>query len=266
MPTFPRPLEQLPVVEQPHALDRAALEECLGGPFHPGIEMTWVMRRASMWKAPFRLKVLPENESVRDDYGQVLHPDVCLGPQGPLQASGPGTLTRWMGVPWQTDEASCLAGYDTSTYLPLPSFWAVRVPNDVLSEGAYQRTIDESISHAQRLKHFGHRQFWLRDLGVSYQKRINDMIASWDKVGIIAAFPGPKDHAESDLPERIWAETQRSQSFSVHDPTWLQVLMAERQIQAAEEEQAKVAMDVLAAEKPEGLLYQRRRPYRRDEL
>jgi hypothetical protein len=42
--------------------------------------------------------------------------------------------------------------------------------------------------------------------------------------------------------------------------------MAERQIQAAEEEQAKVAMDVLAAEKPEGLLYQRRRPYRRDEL
>src|SRR6266516_2732202 len=106
-----RPLDQLPLAEQPHALDRAALEECLGGPFHPGIEMTWVMRRASMWKAPFRLKFVPENEQVKDDYGTILRPEVCLGTEGPLQASGPGTLTRWMGVPWQTDEASCLAGY-----------------------------------------------------------------------------------------------------------------------------------------------------------
>ena len=260
-----RPLDQLPLAEQPHALDRAALEECLGGPFHPGIEMTWVMRRASMWKAPFRLKIVPENEQVKDDYGTILRPEVCLGTEGPLQASGPGTLTRWMGVPWQTDEASCLAGYDTSTYLPLPSFWAVRVPNDVLSERAYTRMLDERLPHAQRLKHFDHRQFWLRDLGVSYQQRINDMVASWDKVGIIAALPGPKDHVESDLPERIWAETQRSQRFSEHDPTWQQVRIAERQIQAPEEEQVRLAMVELAAEKPSTPLYQRRRPYRRGE-
>ncbi len=72
--------DDLAVVEQPHALDRAALENCLGGPFHPGIEMTWVMRSASMWAAPFRLNVLPEDQPVVDDYGPILRPEVCLGP------------------------------------------------------------------------------------------------------------------------------------------------------------------------------------------
>ena len=41
---FPGSLEDLPLSEQPMALDRAALDECLGGPFHPGCEMTWPVR------------------------------------------------------------------------------------------------------------------------------------------------------------------------------------------------------------------------------
>ena len=36
-------------------LDRAALHFCMGGPFHPGCEMTWPMRRSSMYRSPFRL-------------------------------------------------------------------------------------------------------------------------------------------------------------------------------------------------------------------
>lgn len=76
------------------------------------------MRRPSMWKKPkdanglpFRLNILPPDVAPQDDFGAVLTPEVCLGPGGPLDASGPGTLTRWLGIPWQTDEASCLAGY-----------------------------------------------------------------------------------------------------------------------------------------------------------
>ena len=76
-----------------------------------------------------------------------------------------------MGVPWQTDEASCLAGYDLSTYLPLPSFWAARVPNEVLSEKAYFRVLDEQLPMAQRLKHMNYRQFWLRDIDISNNDR-----------------------------------------------------------------------------------------------
>src|SRR5690606_31978642 len=60
-----REFEKVPVVEQPHALDRAHLESCLGGPFHPGIELTWTLRHRGMWARPFRLKVLPEGEAVR---------------------------------------------------------------------------------------------------------------------------------------------------------------------------------------------------------
>jgi hypothetical protein len=124
----PRPLEELPLALQPEALNRANLESCLGGPFHPGIEMTWTLRVPRMWREPFRLNVLPEGVQPQDDFGDVLQPAIAVAPGGVVDASGPGTLTRWMGVPWQTDEASCLSGYTLGTYLPLPSFWAARVP------------------------------------------------------------------------------------------------------------------------------------------
>ena len=40
-------------------LERASLHDCLGGPFHPAMEMTWVMRIPLLWKSAYRLKVLP---------------------------------------------------------------------------------------------------------------------------------------------------------------------------------------------------------------
>ena len=39
----PTPLDQLPEKDRPQALDRAALEACVGGPFFPGIEASRVM-------------------------------------------------------------------------------------------------------------------------------------------------------------------------------------------------------------------------------
>src|SRR5262249_8418374 len=50
--TPPKPRERIedyPTAEQPRLLDRAPLEDCLGGPFHPGIELTWTLRVPSMW-------------------------------------------------------------------------------------------------------------------------------------------------------------------------------------------------------------------------
>ena len=262
-------LAELPVSEQPHALDRAALEECLGGPFHPGIELTWPMRHLSMWHAPFRLNVLPENEPVRDDFGPLLTPESCLGKEGPLTASGPGTLTRWMGVPWQTDEASCLAGYTSSTYLPIPSFWAVRVPNDVLSAEAYDRVLDGKLPLAQRLKHFDHRQFWLRDFSTQYQARINSMVKSWEQIGIVAQQPGPPDSGSAGLPSSMWVETGRLYSeFDQRksDPTWQQLLIAEGRVDAAREEQPVTAATAFHRHLADIPPKQRRRRYRRDQL
>ena len=229
-------LEDLPVDRQPATLDKAPLEDCLGGPFHPGIELTWPMRVPSLWRSPsesagllYRLHILPPGEEPKDDYGTHLTPEIALGPGGPLQASGPGTLTRWLGIPWQTDEASCLSGYNSSNYLSLPSFWAARVPNQVLARESYERLSDPALPAAQKVKHLTYRQFWLRDLNASgaYQDRINNMVKNWHAVGIVAEQPLPAGHQEPGWPHRYWVETGRALEFVEPDPTWEQVLRAE---------------------------------------
>jgi hypothetical protein len=264
-------LEDYPVEEQPHMLDEANLESCLGGPFHPGIELTWPMRVATMWKEPFRLNILAEGEEPRDDYGPILRTEVAMGPGGIVESSGPGTLTRWLGVPWQTDGASCLSGYDIGTYLPLPSFWAARVPNQVLSQRAYKRVMDEALLSGQRMKHFYYRQDWLRYFGPSYQQRINDNVRKWHLLGIATEQQGPGDASEVGLPSRLWVETDLSSQLEDYDPTWEQVKIAEQVLQVSETEKTTVyttqkAMAKVVAEREATPVKRRRRVFRQDEL
>lgn len=262
-----KPLARYPVKEQPAALDRANLESCLGGPFHPGIELTWTLRMASMWKEPFRLNILPEGVAPRDDYGAVLSPQVALAPGGAVDASGPGTLTWWMGVPWQTDEASCLSGYEIGTYLRLPSFWAARVPNQVLSEQSYTRLMDKRLPAGQRLKHFNYRLDWLRYFDPNYQRRINENVARWDSLGIVAQREGPRDLAQYGLPPRVWVETGLAEDFTKGDATWLQIEIAEGVIEVPEDtEMMKFAAKRLEDERAEIPVTSRRHVLRRDEL
>ncbi len=271
-PTYrdrPSTLDAYPIEDQPHALDEANLESCLGGPFHPGIELTWPLRVASMWKSPFRLNVLPEGQEPNMNYGPSLSSVEAMGPGGIVESSGPGTLTWWMGVPWQTDEASCLSGYELGTFLSLPSFWAARVPNQVLSERSYRRVLDESLPLAQRMKHLFYRVDWLRYFGPDYKRRINDNVAKWDKLGIVTQREGSADHAEHGLPARFWVETGLSPEFTKSDPTWEQVRIAERLNNASAEEMAGVpllAAGKLAAEIDEVPVPARRRILGRDEL
>lgn len=235
----PRPLRTLAVSAQPEALDRAHLEDILGGPFHPGIEITWTMRRASMWKAPYRLNLLPEGEQPSDDYGPILRPERCLGEDGPLQANGPGSLTRWMGTPWQTDSASCLSGYDASYYLPLPSFWAARIPNEVLSRFGYERSADTKLTEVQRQRHFSLRAYWLRDLAPDGNARRQDMVANWWKLGVVAPRPAPRGKANLSDSRVVWIETGRNAQYTQDDPTRRQILTAEERVGPALDGQGK---------------------------
>ena len=60
----PIPLEKLPLADQPHALDYAALEPTIGGGFHPGIEFPYLIiyrdffaeafRKQAAWRRSFR--------------------------------------------------------------------------------------------------------------------------------------------------------------------------------------------------------------------
>ena len=77
----PLPLDELPDMERPHALDRAALEACVGGPFWPGIEV-----------------------------GQIMLDEATYDENRPFRISAelaPGELTAKMAVPWQADFRAC---------------------------------------------------------------------------------------------------------------------------------------------------------------
>lgn len=263
---IPPAFENMDLKDQVTALTKAPLEECLGGPFHPGIEITWPFRNLIFWQEemPFRIKILPEGVPPKDDYGPLLSPAIALQPGGPLDGSGPGSLTRWLGVPWQTDEASCLSGYMASLYLALPSFWAARVPNQVLSGDSFTRLSDSGINDAQRLKHLDYRQDWLRDLGTQYQSKINNMVARWHELGIIVQHPLPKTGETKWLPEQLWVESDRAK-FTEEDPTYKQVLEAEHATPQLVKEAAILLKAVAGDEESPARPRRERRAFRRDE-
>jgi hypothetical protein len=188
----PACIDEVPLIEQPDCLTRAAMEFCLADAFHPGCEMTWPMRQASMYMAPFRLAHQPKGW-VEPDYGGVLTPDAISGPCGAQAAGG---ISRWMAVPWQTDTASCRSGYQKSYDPYVPTFWPARVPNQVLSQQAYEIVMDESLPAEERLRAFAKRAAWIRPLGnISYQDQINNMIADIAQMGIVEVREGPHDGA-----------------------------------------------------------------------
>ncbi len=256
----PTDFDALSLAEQIDALNQAPLEECLGGPFHPGIELTWPLRVKSMWAKPYRLNLVAPDEDTHLNYGPLLAPAIALSAKGPLSQTGPGALTCWLGVPWQTDEASCLSGYDTSTYLPLPSFWAARVPNQVLSQQSFGRMNAQDVPLAQRLKHFDYRQDWLRDFGSDYLKKINRMIHEWHELGIITQTNEAVNPDEMGfLPKTAWVESGRH--FSGGDPTLDQVVIAEN----IEKEPVVAAKGALAPQAAQPQRTRERRTFGRDE-
>jgi hypothetical protein len=187
-----RTLDEVPLAEQPAMLDRAALTFCLADAFHPGCEITWPIRQLSMFTAPFRIRHRPPGEP-EPDYGPQLTSAIALSPSGPLRAQGPGALSRWMAVPWQTDTASCQSGYDTAYDPLIPTFWAARVPNQVLTLEDYQVATDPARPPQERLRAFNNRPKWMRVLAKNYKTYINQMISDFGKMGVVETRANPGD-------------------------------------------------------------------------
>ncbi|MGU7785127.1 LodA/GoxA family CTQ-dependent oxidase [Burkholderia sp. PU8-34] len=85
-----------PPTEPPtDALTRGVLDNCVGGAFSPGIEMTWISRVPEIYAEPFR---------IRSRF--TLEGPLSLGyhPQRGMEA---GDLTRYMALPWQADFNEC---------------------------------------------------------------------------------------------------------------------------------------------------------------
>src|SRR5436305_9084777 len=104
-----------------------------------------------------------------------------------------------MGVPWQTDVASCNSDgdYSPSTFLTMPTFWGARVPDQVLAAANYDRAaaLDPQTSAVQVQKHFMSRVDWLRDVrDVDYYGRIARMVGEWWELGMVLPVETPPAH------------------------------------------------------------------------
>ncbi len=103
------------------ALDRAVLENCAGGAFSPGIEMTWISRNPNFYVSPFNFRFnkkasIPSPLSTDNDPAD-----------GGLE---PGDATKYMAIPWQADYYWC-------TNQPI-NYAATPEPGEDGSEGTTQ--------------------------------------------------------------------------------------------------------------------------------
>ncbi|HEU0301409.1 MAG TPA: LodA/GoxA family CTQ-dependent oxidase, partial [Longimicrobium sp.] len=214
-PVPPASLEEIPLQEQPDALTRAALEPVFGGAFHPGVELTWPMRHARLYSGPFRLKHYdgPEPDA---DYGYLLTPEIAMAKDGPLSQNHPGYLTRWMGLPWQSDAASCQNVYLPQDF-PIPVWWPSNLPIDVLPKEYYERLVSPDTPMHQRRRFFDSRLSWSRGVGAvgyhaagGYSQAMIHMVNDWSQMGILSERPAPR-HAGLDVPPEMYVELERGE-------------------------------------------------------
>jgi hypothetical protein len=200
----PQSIDDVPLKNRPAMLDQAALHFCLADAFHPGCEMTWPMRHATMYEAPFRIRSRSADDP-EPDYGRRLTPEIALKPDGPVYSQGAGDITRWMALPWQGDTAFCRSGYEKDYDPYLPTFWPARVPNQVLSDDDYKTVMNDALPRAQRIAAFNNREGWLRALTGSAPDQMMQMIAEFGKMGIIEARPGIE--GDPDFPAVMLVES-----------------------------------------------------------
>lgn len=201
----PHNIDEVDLQQQPEMLDRAAMHFCLADAFHPGAELTWPMRNASMFRAPYRIRTnAPGTPDA--NYGSALNQDIVKSVNGPLYGQNPGGLTRWMALPWQGDTAYCRSGYDFEYDPYLPTFWPARVPNQVLTEIDYNTLCDKTLSMEVRIAAFQNRPNWLRQLPSKNPppEQMMYMIEHFGEMGILEARPRPDDM--DWLPEKLYVE------------------------------------------------------------
>jgi L-Lysine epsilon oxidase N-terminal/L-lysine epsilon oxidase C-terminal domain len=172
-------------------LDKVVLQNCLGGRFSPGIDLTFIVRDPNLYiqdwqtsSGPFRIKPAPLN------YNGV-QKGVPLLTEGyvPLHSGNtgvePGDICKFMAIPWHTDYNSC------ATHPPIDNppagttlFWSWPAQRPVAVYPAKLNPPGPSPAN----------QLWsVRGTGTAsplpqnwgrYQDRIN-MILNWHRIGVV---------------------------------------------------------------------------------
>jgi hypothetical protein len=192
-PTVPQSVAQVDLALQPAALDRASLENTVGGPFFPGIEMTYTSREASFFVEAYRLR--PDLE--------------------------PGDVTKRMAVPWQADFYECRERW-----------WPAQRPDDVVTEAEYDSVVTALLDPGGTGGTDGQRGLprdlllgtepWDRGLGDDPNAGLaagdNDMVASWSLLGVLRPRRLPSD-------EVVLVEGERRPYFGMKDREYFHIML-----------------------------------------
>ena len=222
-------------------MTRAVLETLYGGGFHPGVELTWPMRHRQMyaeaertyksvdstqnysysfyglWEVRLNAATPEEQEEIfYNDFGFEMVPEdiqKALDPNDKnhwIWKSTPGDLTKWMGIPWQSDAGSCQTVYIDTQY-PVPAWWAANLPVTVLTKESMDKVRQNEILAETRRFIYGNRLPWLQtaDTGfvgyhaeAGYQNGLIAMVYQWKNVGVVTGRPADTDLA--DVPDIVY--------------------------------------------------------------
>jgi len=183
-------------------MDEADIGNCVGAPFSPGIETTWIVRNAPIYERPLMIKLAHFEGNNKElalfykEYGLSISADEAEG-----MGCEPGDLTKRMAIPWQSDFAECtvqtpnisdpnINQFADGTGIEVPPayyvYWwppqspmhivtgSVRPDDQVLDGLIYGPIVDQPIIPA------GQR--------VPYQRGVlnaADMIDNWSRLGFI---------------------------------------------------------------------------------
>jgi len=87
------------------AIDRGALATMLGGSFCPGAEACWILRNPAVFEKAFRVRVSPDYRPVASSRN--FQAGTLSQTQDLARGLEPGDLTKYSGVPWQSDFNEC---------------------------------------------------------------------------------------------------------------------------------------------------------------
>jgi hypothetical protein len=165
-------------------LDRGVLENCVGGPFCPGIEMTWTARDANFFMEPFRFK------------HRKLTGSGLQWSTNPHDGQGlePGDATKYMALPWQADFNECSNQVVQNTSL---WWWPSQRPYEV-------NYLDRDGEWQQG--------YWTRPADINFD-RDEEMVAKWKGLGFILrrqdAPPSEQGPSTPDDPAPLYIEVER---------------------------------------------------------
>ena len=183
------------------ALDEASVGNCVGAPFSPGIETTWIMRNAPIYEAPMQIKLAhfegnnEETQKYYQNQGLSTTADEAEG-----LGCEPGDLTKRMAIPWQADFQQCtvqtpnitnpkINQFADGTGIEVPPayyvyWWPPQSPMHIVtgSTNPADQVLDAVVSGiaGQPIIPAGQR--------VPYQRgilNVQDMITNWHRLGFI---------------------------------------------------------------------------------